>query len=753
MTDKKDIAEEVSLPAYNKTVDAKTVIELEKKHLGITGQQPNGIAFSGGGIRSASFGLGVMQALVDNNQLEKMHYMSTASGGGYLGSALTWALSQDEKYGVKKENFPLGSKKTVARPTAKKEPDDEIKKSKPADKKKSEDSENDLGDAPIDNKLLDYIRQHSSYLIPTSRLDMVSFAGVVMRSMAIALFVYFCIMLLFMTTFINLHLFDTPQVKNFLHLRSLPIEGLFIPVAIMLLVVFLVLAFLFSFTTFFSSLVRKNVAEYWRYVNGQILVGYILKGTVICILIGSIPYVHNFLEHYISSIKMGEISSLFGSLVGVWQYIKAQKNEKSSGILSGIIITLGAVALIYGLLLLAYSIGLEYFLAPCSHFFTHRFIVLFIVTLLVGTLVNLNMVGPHRLWRARLMEAFLPNREGVKNNTWMPATEADGALMKDMCRDKNRRPYHIINTNIILVNSEKVKFRGRGGDNFIISPLFCGSDATDWKSTYYFQTHGRSKGITLGTAMATSAAALNPNAASSGEGVTRDTLVAILLGMLDLRLGYWTSNPKNEKFFLPPNFFFPGISSELMRKGLNDTNSNIQLSDGGHFENLAIYELLRRKSKLILVSDGGADPLFNFDDLSNVVEKARVDFGTKITFINPYKTDGILPGTAGDSEFQKKYSIAQRGFAIAEIKYKNEDTGELDQDGTLVYLKLAMIDGLPTDVFSYKGLNPDFPHQPTSDQFFDEKQFEAYRELGYYVAWQMMDSPIGEKLFPKENQK
>ena len=64
-----------------------------------------------------------------------------------------------------------------------------------------------------------------------------------------------------------------------------------------------------------------------------------------------------------------------------------------------------------------------------------------------------------------------------------------------------------------------------------------------------------------------------------------------------------------------------------------------------------------------------------------------------------------------------------------------------------MYLKLAMIEGLPTDVYSYKGVNPTFPHQSTADQFFDEKQFEAYRELGYNVAWKMMESEEGKRFF------
>jgi hypothetical protein len=332
--------------------------------------------------------------------------------------------------------------------------------------------------------------------------------------------------------------------------------------------------------------------------------------------------------------------------------------------------------------------------------------------------------------------------------------------MKDMCWKNDEKPapditgkckwpYHIVNTNIILPKSNEVKYSGRGGDNFIISPLYCGSDATKWRKTEDFQKSKTStRGITLASAMATSAAALNPNAGVSGEGVTRNAIVSVLLSMLNLRLGYWTCNPKTEKMLGAPNFFSPGLWSEIFRNGFSENNDNVLLSDGGHFENTAIYELIRRKCSLIIVSDGGEDHKFNFDDLANAIEKARVDFGTKVKFMDENKVDYILPGSSGEGLFQKKYEISKNGYAFADIYYPGDPNYK--PSGKLVYIKLAMIEGLATDVYSYKGVNPLFPHESTADQFFNEKQFEAYRELGYYVGWQMMLSKQGKELFPEK---
>ena len=663
-----------------------------------------------------------------------MDYMSTVSGGGYLGSALTWALKQGGKdAGTTPENFPLGKR-------AKHKVKDSVLKDNTADES--------------DNKLLDFIRQHGSYLAPTSSLDMVSFVGVVVRSMIMSLFVYISFITLALTGSIWLLYYILIDLLHWVNDKNLIVEdainedprtgGVMLGIGIFILFIIVIKGFFYSLGTSFSG-EKVTRLRYINFIKGQKWIGRMLKLSLTCLVFGSLPNLTNWIDEISYYVAGG--STFFGTVVGLWQYKKAQNKEKSTGISSDLLIYGGAFALFYGVLFFAYLAAYNIFLDRNHNMESPiGFLFLAILTVIFGRFVNLNFIGPHHIWRNRLMEAFMPNKDAVENNAWQPATEADGALMEDMCDKNNPKPYHIVNTNVILANSPKVDYSGRGGDNFIISPLYCGSDATGWKQTKIFQKN-KTRGITLATAMATSAAALNPSAGVSGEGVTRNVVVSMLLSMLNLRLGYWTSNPSKTNTIGSPNFFVPGLTSEILRFGLSETSRNLQLSDGGHYENLAFYELIRRKLDLIIVSDGGADPNFNFDDLANGIEKVRVDFGAKISFMDDYKVDLILPGTSGDTHYQKKYDIAKRGFAFADIKYAD------GKKGVLVYLKLAMIEDLPTDVFSYKGINPSFPHQSTSDQFFDEKQFEAYRELGYYVGWQMMESPKGEEIFGKPDSK
>ena len=144
------------------------------------------------------------------------------------------------------------------------------------------------------------------------------------------------------------------------------------------------------------------------------------------------------------------------------------------------------------------------------------------------------------------------------------------------------------------------------------------------------------------------------------------------------------------------------------------------LSDGGHFDNLGIYELVRRRCRYIVAVDAEQDESFTFDALGAVIRKCESDFGIRIAIdVTPIR----LQGEARRSRWH---------CAIGTIHYAGVDPTAVQ--GVLVYLKASLTGDEPTDVLTFAQEHPPFPHQTTLNQFFTESQFESYRTLGLHIA-------------------
>jgi hypothetical protein len=222
-------------------------------------------------------------------------------------------------------------------------------------------------------------------------------------------------------------------------------------------------------------------------------------------------------------------------------------------------------------------------------------------------------------------------------------------------------------------------------------------------------------------------------------GYNSSSAVTFLLSLFNVRLGWWLGNPgeAGRKTYTKPSPFFAPWSLINETLGMTDSQHKyVYLSDGAHFENLAFYEMVRRRCHFIIVSDAGADGDFNFDDLGNALRKIRIDLGVPIEFlwdmpIRPRAQTGDLFAQKGKDEDKRKYC------ALARIKYSEAD-GKEAKDGLLVYIKPTVYGVEPPDVQNYAKANPDFPHETTGDQMYSESQFESYRALGEYVIQQMV---------------
>jgi hypothetical protein len=284
------------------------------------------------------------------------------------------------------------------------------------------------------------------------------------------------------------------------------------------------------------------------------------------------------------------------------------------------------------------------------------------------------------------------------------------------------QPLHIVNICLNLTAGEELAWQERKGESFTVSPLSSGSFGLGYRNT---RDYGD---ISVGTAVTISGAAASPN-----MGYHSNPALAFLMTLFNVRLGWWLGNPglagnatyprRNPRSSILP-FVYEATGNT------NDSYPYVYLSDGGHFENLALYEMVLRRCHRIVVSDAGADPKYIYDDLGNAVRKIRIDLGIPIDITHM----GII---GPDEKRPGKYC------AIGTIRYKAVD-GEDAEDGLLLYIKPVVYpDEGPRDVLNYKKNSEDFPHESTADQWFSESQFESYRRLGYYAIEQISNLKEG----------
>ncbi|HKR59423.1 MAG TPA: patatin-like phospholipase family protein [Pyrinomonadaceae bacterium] len=312
------------------------------------------------------------------------------------------------------------------------------------------------------------------------------------------------------------------------------------------------------------------------------------------------------------------------------------------------------------------------------------------------------------------------------------------------------RLLHVLNTTLNLVGGDILAWQQRKAEPFTISPLHCGSYRVGYRRS---KDYGGDDGISLGTAMAISGAA-----ASSNMGYyTTSPVLSLVLTIFNVRLGWWLGNPGpagSQSYRGLKSDESPDASSKKIYRrmsptlsvlpliyeafGLTDDRSKyVHLTDGGHFENLALYEMVLRRCSLIVVSDGAADSKYSFNDLANAVRKIRIDLGVPIEFPDvPIYADSPTKSGEGGSY-----------WAVGLIRYSQIDRlsdGGHAKDGILIYIKPAVYGDEPEDVIHYKRTHPAFPNETTADQFFDEPQFESYRALGSFIMDQMCGSHSGD---------
>ncbi|MFI5015644.1 MAG: hypothetical protein ACHQAY_25185 [Hyphomicrobiales bacterium] len=745
-----------------------------------------GLACSGGGVRSAAFCLGVFQgldSLTAEGQpqvFDAVDYLSTVSGGGYIGTSLVAGLAQTQG------RFPFESK---------------------LDEQETPETQ--------------HLRDYSKYLAPDGLVDILVGVVAIMRGLLINAMIFLGIILAAAAFTVAIHPKEDTLRRPLLDLTGGAFHGVFLWTTIFV-VLFLVVQIgytilwlgplehqrarttlrqregfghIFVFILVFCALV--SFLELQSYILAGLFDARHLRvvpkqaqqanqlGGVLHWLSGKFPTFWSFL------LAAATALATFGNkLIAVatttrgdasWTGFLKHWTSRVAVYLAAIVVPL---LLWFSYLTLCFwGIGWETrpgeltdvapqtptWLASLairmgvsgSIWEVYTYVALVLLGLSIFVTPNANSL--HGYYRDRLSRAFLWRREQLEQpakparraraavsdmgskapqQAPSPASEPETVVDIDQFKLSSLKPrnpsgewsdsvrfapYLLINTAVNLEGSKYLNRRGRNADSFIFSPLYVGSQATGYSKTSVLE--GVDPNVNLGTAMAISGAAASANMGASTIGALTFSLAA-----LNVRLGYWLPNPRFLANWNTTMRRLASIGPWYFAKetfGLLDEDTrNVYLTDGGHFDNLGLYELLKRRCTVIVVADAEADPSLNFESLVRLQTYARIDLGVlidlpwedirrsseKITNDNPHGPSDDPARCYGPH------------VAVGRIDYGEEE------HGVLVYIKASMSGDESDLIRDYRRRNADFPDQTTLDQFFSEEQFEVYRALGFHAT-------------------
>jgi hypothetical protein len=353
--------------------------------------------------------------------------------------------------------------------------------------------------------------------------------------------------------------------------------------------------------------------------------------------------------------------------------------------------------------------------------------------------VNVNRFSMHAIYRNRLARAFIGSARSQRSpDPYTGFDTGDNPAFNEYRDAKSKqRLFPVINMTLNVTSGKNAAWAERKAESFCATPLTVGAAMLrhpaqrldDSQPLGAFartgvyagkesrgDTKGNDLGPRLGSLLTISGAALSPN-----WGYHSSPLTAFVMTLFNVRLGAWLPNPgiaspDELRLAKPKNSVF-ALLCEMI--GITtDTSQAVYLSDGGHFENLGLYEMLRRRCQRIVVIDAGQDGECEFFDLGNAIRKARIDLNVEVSMPD------IHIVSRKELQDHKAGSATALAIAVGSITYPGGAKGEI------LYLKPTFLAELPADVLAYGRSHKAFPHDNTAHQWFSESQFESYRALG-----------------------
>ncbi len=784
-----------------------------------------GLALSGGGIRSATFCLGFLQALAARKVLRRFDYLSTVSGGGYIGSFLGKWINQ-RGIAVVEQELANAQSKPIA-----------------------------------------FLRENGRYLAPNGTGDGLSAAAgylrnwltctLVMGTLGLALFFFIEVLraYFFPETYCAPYLiFGNVVLSPFCRWAVLAVILADIPLVFafwfpsksviragapwcLVLVIAILLGWhlhgrpdvrwrnlqdketLFAWEVGMTILVAaasqvvvslaRDWSANWMRLKLTQLLGYAIVVTAVLALLASVDTLVLTLSkvHFSAALFSGALVSLpailgAGSKVLPWisEFTKRKDTGLGSTLLIGLVAIIVALGVLVTLGFAAHFVALNMPDAFPAEDGTPEISALHLFWITVGAFGCAVLLGRagfwfvnyasfHRVYSSRLTRAYLgasnPERQdGTKNWSMTDLLPGDDIAYRSYRPHEHGGPIHLVNATVneTVSSRSNTEKRDRKGFGLSLGPAGITAGKSDYilfdpnpakrPAKGYASMRQRAAGDGADAAAAPSAPSdldvemmslgnwvgISGAALSTGMGAKTSVATSFLIGYFNLRLGYWWDSSKkpwvaggHQEFEVHRSYsrslfayILPAqeaLLSEYLASFRGPERRLWYLTDGGHFENTGIYELIRRKLELIICCDCGCDPEYTFDDLGNLVRVARLDFGAEISFLTP-ASYGLLPahirriGGLIDETIPESSKLmpetAARQVAVATVVYND------GSKGVIVVVKPSVYLGGPLDVRNYALDQPDFPQQSTLEQFFDEAQWESYRKLGELLGGRLL---------------
>jgi hypothetical protein len=729
-----------------------------------------GVSLSGGGIRSSTFCLGALQAMNESGILKNVNYLSTVSGGGYIGTALSVGMSTNGG------TFPFGK------------------------------TGQDVGETPETR----HLRDNSRYLVQNGAKSVISALAIYLRGIVMNII----IVLPFLFAAAGFLVFLKPDTSRldapWSWMAHFPaaIRDSAMPLSILGL--FFVAALLVAYAIGVSivpiiPLERRRRVAFWAAIVMSAFGAVVLLEIHLWVLRMVFAAQHAIAPSPASPSEthaqigetlvetIGKIAALVTPfVVAVLPFLKSIAEKATAEAAGGFSeafarwgsrVALLLIAAVIPLLLWLTVLQLAYWgigisdcegtgvaaclplfdtwqhapsfmtklfvydsalpIAQLGHGVGLSYLLAALLLLLFWPFLNVNANSLHQLYRDRLGSAFLVRRSTTDPAAFEGADDFALSAISD-----TGAPYHLINAALNVPGSSFANRRGRNADFFLFSRNFVGSEATGYVPTAMAEEVN--DGLNIGTAMAISGAAAAPN-----MGMASLRPLSATIALLNVRLGRWLRHPLdtvrdagksplerwwNGKpgpiYLLREAFFKSGANVVDPTTEAPLSSGFVFLTDGGHIENLGIYELLRRRCAVIIAVDGEADAEMTASSLVQLERFARIDLGTRIVI----DWDPIAARSRAVSAEVKTRTVSQQPgphVAIGLIDYPGAGDGPRET-GVLIYIKASLSGDENDYVMAYKAAHPSFPHESTMDQLFSEEQFEAYRALGEHITLRLL---------------